>query len=97
MSFGSMPACLSLLMSLPVVGPKSFRLPMPVSNSTSLSPVLTTSAFCSRTALPIGRKLSVSCLSISSLLSPLKLVCGSPSGSVPSDTTVASALPSLKR
>lgn len=92
-----MPACLSVLMSLPVVGPKIFRLPMPVSKRTSLSPVLSTSTFCSRTALSIGRKFSLSWRSISSLLSPVKLVCGSPSGSVPSDTIVASALPSLKR
>src|SRR3954471_12199512 len=87
----------SVLMSLPVVGPKIFRLPMPVSKRTSLSPVLSTSTFCSRTALSIGRKFSLSWRSISSLLSPVKLVCGSPSGSVPSDTIVASALPSLKR
>src|SRR5829696_1651471 len=60
-------------------------------------PVVSTSTFCSRTALSIGRKFSLSWRSISSLLSPVKLVCGSPSGSVPSDTIVASALPSLKR
>ena len=34
MSFGSMPACFSVAISLPVVGPKIFRLPIPVSNST---------------------------------------------------------------
>src|SRR5215204_2954558 len=70
---------------------------MPVSKRTSRSPVLSTSTFCSRTALSIGRKFSLSWRSISSLLSPVKLVCGSPSGSVPSDTIVASALPSLNR
>ena len=85
------------MQSLPVVGPKMFRLPMPVSNSTMRSPVLSTRMFCSSTAFSSGRKLSVSCLSISAGESPLKFLCGSPSGSGPSDTMVASALPSLKR
>ncbi len=44
--------------------------------------------FCSSTTLVVERKLSVSILPISSLDVPRKLPEGSPSGRMPSDTTV---------
>ena len=45
-----------------------------------------------------GRKLSVSVLANSSLLTPLKMSgCGAPRSSGPSDTTVASMAPILNR
>ena len=71
--------------------------PMPLSNSTRRAPVFNTSAFCSRMALSVGRKLSDSAFPTSSLVSPLKLPDGSPSGNGPSDTMVAWNLPTGKR
>ena len=70
---------------------------MPVSNSTSLSPMFTIGEFCSSTMLSAGRKLSVSIFLISSSEAPVKVPLGGPSGSGPSDTTVTSAAPSMKR
>ena len=70
---------------------------MPVSNRTMRSPVFRMRMFCSSTAFAVGRKLSVSWRFISSPESPVKFVFGSPSGSVPSDTIVASPSPNLKR
>jgi hypothetical protein len=96
-ALGSMPACFMDVNSLPVVGPASFAVPAPVSKSTSLSPVFRMRTFCSSTAFSTGRKLSVSCRLMSSLVRPLKAPLGSPSGSVPSETIVASASPNLKR
>ncbi len=97
MSFGSMPAGRIVVSSLPVVGPNSLSEPIPVSNSTSLLPVLRIRMFCSSTAFDSGRKLLVSCASISAGVRPRKLVWGSPSGRVPSETMVASASPRVKR
>ena len=77
--------------------PNMADVPMPVSNRTSLSPVLSTSTFCSSTTLVGERKLSVSILLTSSFEVPRKLAEGSPSGKGPSDTTVAWILPWLKR
>ena len=64
---------------------------MPVSNSTSLSPMFTIGEFCSSTMLSGGRKLSVSIFLISSSEAPVKVPLGGPSGSGPSETTVTSA------
>ncbi len=59
MSFGSMPAWRIVASSLPVVGPNSLSEPIPVSNSTSLLPVLRIRMFCSSTAFVSGRKFVV--------------------------------------
>jgi hypothetical protein len=97
-SFGSMPAALRLPVSRPVSGPSILLAPMPLSNSTTRSPVLMTSAFCCSTTLSVGRKLSVSVLASSSFDRPTKMSdLGSPIGNGPSETTVASMLPTLKR
>jgi len=53
---GLMPASCRLFCRRPVVGPKAFEKPMPVSNITSRSPKFTTGTFCSRTTLSFGRK-----------------------------------------
>ena len=97
MSPGLMPASAMLFCRRPVVGPNAFEVPMPVSNSTSLSPKLTIGEFCSSTTLSGDRKLSLSIFLTSSSGTPMKVPLGGPSGSGPSDTTLTSALPSVKR
>ncbi len=92
-----MPAALRLAISLPGVGPNIGEVPMPLSISTIRSPVLSTMTFCSSTTLLGSRKLSVSIVPISSFDTPEKVPDGSPSGRMPSETTVPSKLPSLKR
>ena len=92
-----MPACFNVLINLPVLSPNNASVPMPVSNSTTRSPKLATSTFCSSTALSAGKKLSCSSRAISSLVMFWKAAEGSPSGNWPSETMVHSASPSLKR
>src|SRR5258708_14433598 len=97
MSPGAMPASAMLFCWRPVVGPNAFEVPMPGSNSTSLSPVLPIGEFDSSTIVSGDRKLSVSIFLISSSGAPTKVPLGGPSGSGPSETTVTSALPRLNR
>ena len=60
-------------------------------------PVFTTSTFCSRVAASVGRKWARSRDAISSGGEAGKAGAGSPSGRAPSETTVASNSPMLKR
>src|ERR1700681_1024868 len=71
-----MPASAMLFCCRPVVGPNSFKVPMPVSNNTSLSPVLTIGEFCSSTTLSGDRKLAVSIFLTSSSGTPIKVPLG---------------------
>src|ERR1035438_8406115 len=73
MSSGLMPASAMLFCWRPVVAPNIFEVPMPVSNSTSLSPMFTIGEFCSSTILSGDRKLSVSIFVISSSGAPTKV------------------------
>ena len=59
--------------------------------------MFTIGEFCSSTTLSGDRKLSVNIFRISSSGTPVKVPLGSPSGSGPSETTVTSAPPRLKR
>jgi len=59
---------------------EQMRRPMPVSNSTSLSPMLTIGEFCSSTTLSGDRKLSLSIFLTSSSGTPTKVPLGGPSG-----------------
>src|SRR6266851_1396630 len=76
MSSGLIPASAMLFCCRPVVGPNIFNVPMPVSNSTSLSPVLTIGEFCSSTTLSGDRKLSLSIFLTSSSGTPIKVPLG---------------------
>jgi hypothetical protein len=72
--------------------------PVPVSNSTRWRPVLTTTAFCSNSTASTGRKLRSSNFLMSSALTPAsRPSLGGPTFSGPSETTVTSKEPSLKR
>ena len=96
MSLGSIPDCLRLATSRPMASVRLTEL-IPVSNKASLSPVLITRTFWSSTTLSVGRNWSLIILLISSAVGPRKVFFGSPIASGPSDTTVASMVPSLKR
>src|SRR5262245_15836592 len=96
MSLGSIPDCLRLVTSRPIASLRLTEL-IPVSNSASLSPVLITSAFWSSTTLSAGRKWSLIIWPSSSAVGPRKVREAGPIASGPSDTTVASMLPILKR
>ena len=77
-------------------GRRSFAVPMPVSNRTRWSPVLTISAFCSSTAFVERQEIVGKLLAISSCERPRNSCVGSPSGRVPSDTTVAFGVAELE-
>ena len=96
MSLGSMPASLRLAARRPIRLSRLTEL-MPVSNTASLSPVLMTSALLVEHHV-VGRQEMVDIIAeLVGALGPRKVRAGSPIDSGPSDTTVASMLPSLNR
>jgi len=93
-----MSAAFSISSSRPVLSPITFKLPNPVSNSTSRLPVFTTSVFCCSSSFSGERKLSASArLNSSGETPPNTSAFGWPRSRGPSEIAVASKAPILKR
>ncbi|MNL23792.1 hypothetical protein D3C87_1451960 [compost metagenome] len=90
-----MPASCMLFSKRPVVGPKIFDVPIPVSNRMVFPWILTNGMFCSRVTDELDKKFLSSISVTVAASTPRKFSRGSPNSNGPSESTVTSPVPNL--